>query len=366
MNIKIISPSSFLSSNLSPAFSLKIFGSKFIARPYFFRFLSPLKIQNYSLTTTKDKRDIFDRIGKDLLRIQRLDDWYRISQKEIFRTEAFHVLKLNGGSLIRSLKEVYPEHNWIPWRFKNGVHHGFWKIKENRTMFFSWLEKELKIEKPEDWYQVDRSKFREMGGKGLLNKYYGGSLIRCLKDAHPEYDWLPWKFKNGVNRGFWKDADNQRKAMDWAGKELKVEKIEDWYQVKISQVAKLVGKTFLFEIYHESLILALRSIYPEYDWLPWKFENGVNRGFWGDVENQRKFMNWAGKQLKIEKMEDWSRIEPKTLCELGGKTLIRHYYENSIYRLLTTIYEGQDQKEQLQSMKNLFTKKSKRVVLRKI
>ena len=51
----------------------------------------------------------------------------------------------------------------------------------------------------------------------------------------------------------------------------------------------------------------LCSLYPEYDWLPWKFVN-CPRNVWTVEKNQRKFMEWAGNELKIKEMGDWYKV----------------------------------------------------------
>ena len=56
-----------------------------------------------------------------------------------------------------------------------------------------------------------------------------------------------------------------------------------------------------------SLYKLLSSVYPHYEWLPWKFAN-FPRSLWADVKNQRKFMEWAGKELKINEMSDWYKV----------------------------------------------------------
>src|SRR3989338_8200980 len=35
--------------------------------------------------------------------------------------------------------------------------------------------------------------------------------------------------------------------------------------------------------YNGSLIKLLQDTYPNYEWLPWKFESKVNQGFWKDI-----------------------------------------------------------------------------------
>ncbi len=51
----------------------------------------------------------------------------------------------------------------------------------------------------------------------------------------------------------------------------------------------------------------LNEVFPEYDWLPWKFER-CPKGYWNDIKNVRKFMDWAGKELNVKEMSDWYRV----------------------------------------------------------
>ncbi len=64
-----------------------------------------------------------------------------------------------------------------------------------------------------------------------------------------------------------------------------------------------IGRSFLAH-YGDSLIYALKSVYPDYDWLPWKFLH-TNRGYWENPNNQKEFMLWAAKHLHINQLEDW-------------------------------------------------------------
>jgi hypothetical protein len=51
----------------------------------------------------------------------------------------------------------------------------------------------------------------------------------------------------------------------------------------------------------------LATVFPEYEWLPWKLER-CPRGFWDDINNQRKFLDWVSKELKIEEFSDWYKV----------------------------------------------------------
>jgi hypothetical protein len=55
----------------------------------------------------------------------------------------------------------------------------------------------------------------------------------------------------------------------------------------------------------------LSKVYPEYEWLPWKFRNNSNH--WGNIENQRKCMDWIAVQLEIKEFKDWYKIKAEVV-----------------------------------------------------
>ena len=68
-----------------------------------------------------------------------------------------------------------------------------------------------------------------------------------------------------------------------------------------------IGGANLLRLHSNSMIKLLSAVYPDFEWLPWKFDT-ILRHFWPDIENQRKFMEWAGKQLKIKDKSEWYRV----------------------------------------------------------
>jgi hypothetical protein len=48
----------------------------------------------------------------------------------------------------------------------------------------------------------------------------------------------------------------------------------------------------------------LSSELKELPWQLWKFETSP-KGFWTDLKNQRKFLDWAALQLQIHTPEQW-------------------------------------------------------------
>ena len=63
--------------------------------------------------------------------------------------------------------------------------------------------------------------------------------------------------------------------------------------------------------YHNGSIRALiTDTYPEYPWLPWKFEQAP-KAFWNDINNIKNYVYWLSNQLNIKKMEDWYKVTHK-------------------------------------------------------
>ena len=76
----------------------------------------------------------------------------------------------------------------------------------------------------------------------------------------------------------WESRYNQRKFFDSIKEPLKLKDFEDWYKVKNTDVVKLGGKAIL-EHYGNSLCKALTAVYPEREWVSWKFHK-IPRGYW--------------------------------------------------------------------------------------
>jgi hypothetical protein len=70
------------------------------------------------------------------------------------------------------------------------------------------------------------------------------------------------------------------------------------------------GADLLANKCNNSLSLLLSKVYPEYEWLPWKFVK-CPQNFWNDVKNQRQFMDWAAKELKVNELSDWYNVSLK-------------------------------------------------------
>jgi hypothetical protein len=60
--------------------------------------------------------------------------------------------------------------------------------------------------------------------------------------------------------------------------------------------------------YMDSPYQLLSTVFPEHDWLPWKFGH-TPKGYWENMKNQRLFVDWAGNRLNIKEMSDWYKVK---------------------------------------------------------
>jgi hypothetical protein len=74
----------------------------------------------------------------------------------------------------------------------------------------------------------------------------------------------------------------------------------------------LGSRNLVTNTYNGSLLQLLSNVYPDYNWLPWKFAE-CPLPYWDDVKNQRKFLDWAAKELNIKEMSDWYNVTNKVI-----------------------------------------------------
>jgi hypothetical protein len=79
------------------------------------------------------------------------------------------------------------------------------------------------------------------------------------------------------------------------------------------------GATVLTKYYRHSVADFVEAVYPEHDWIPWKFPSIAN-GFWNKPAHHKLFLEWATKQLGYTKLDDWYQCDTMTLHKLGGMT----------------------------------------------
>ena len=84
------------------------------------------------------------------------------------------------------------------------------------------------------------------------------------------------------------------------------------------------------------------SIFPEYNWIPWKFR--VPPNYWNKKSNRIQFLEYLKNKYQIEENEEWFRkITGRIIYEEGGITLRKRY--GSMIGILKSVYSNINWKE---------------------
>jgi hypothetical protein len=112
------------------------------------------------------------------------------------------------------------------------------------------------------------------------------------------------------------DLKSNKQFLELAAKKLKVNQTNDWYRVSpqvtfiVLSILKIKDLRDIGGSPHVDLPNLLSSVYPDNDWLPWRFST-CPESYWDNKKNQRKFMDWAANELKIKNKEDWYKVTTK-------------------------------------------------------
>src|SRR5690242_17671028 len=80
-----------------------------------------------------------------------MDDWYKVTKEDFYKYGGKKLLENYSGFPSEALQHIYPDHNWVVWKFKR-VPYKYWQDPANRLSFFDWLGKTLGFKHMYDWY----------------------------------------------------------------------------------------------------------------------------------------------------------------------------------------------------------------------
>jgi hypothetical protein len=208
-------------------------------------------------------RTAFMKWCENELGLKTLEGWYHVSQSQFRSLGGTKLLLMNGGSMIKLLESVYPNHKWLEWKFRK-VSDGFWTSHANQLQYMTWLQEELNMQNISDWYAITAKDVTSKGGHRLLLKFHN-NIPKLVSTVFKGHEWHEWKFK-AVSRGWWRDVSNRKAFMDWAGHQLGVAKPADWLNLTKDDVVRIGGGSMLSSVYAGSVTAALKDVYPSHNW----------------------------------------------------------------------------------------------------
>eukprot|EP01118_Nematostelium_gracile_P011816 TRINITY_DN4258_c0_g1_i6.p1 TRINITY_DN4258_c0_g1~~TRINITY_DN4258_c0_g1_i6.p1 ORF type:complete len:738 (+),score=126.67 TRINITY_DN4258_c0_g1_i6:54-2267(+) len=152
-------------------------------------------------------------------------------------------------------------------------------------------------------------------GSVLIVKHDGYSSSGTIKSPlswHQKSDHIGNDLDHVISK--W-DKNSAKRFFDSLANKMGLKGKEDWYGITQEDVAKHGG----------SVRTALRKVYPDHPWLPWRFNGTVPARTWNDIQLQRQFMNQLAERLNITRIEDWYHVTKTQIREKGGLRLLCKY-----------------------------------------
>jgi hypothetical protein len=127
--------------------------------------------------------------------------------------------KFYKSSLVAVLRVAFPEHQWLPWKFKRAPRN-WWADPSNRRAYFEWLGKRLGMKDYRDWYHLTSTDIigndgmfgrsfcwsssgefltrfaAYFPGSSMLNRYYNCSVPVAVMSVFPEHKWDRHRFES--------------------------------------------------------------------------------------------------------------------------------------------------------------------------
>lgn len=154
----------------------------------------PHKPVNY-WSSLANQRAFLDSIGTKIgVTGNDLSPWYDVEQTTTLRRYGCSGLLRShyDSSQYKMLRKVYPEHDWQPWKFKR-LPAKIGKDQEAMEKAIAFVEKEKRIQKPEDWYRISLADLMEVGVLSLITQV--GGLCEALRMCRPDFPWEEEKFR---------------------------------------------------------------------------------------------------------------------------------------------------------------------------
>jgi len=155
---------------------------------------------------------------EDVLHINKPTDWLRVREDHIDKTVGQTIIK-RYGTLQKALAHAYPEY------------------AEMQRDQFKHLANALNVEKSSDWLRVTNEEVVKCLGTTFLD-HLNGDIFKGLVIAFPDLE------KVLKTKG-WDNIQNQRILFSKLGKMLNVKELDDWYDIKTTDVLNKKGGTVL-------------------------------------------------------------------------------------------------------------------------
>jgi hypothetical protein len=185
---------------------------------------------------------------------KQFEEWYSIFTLDVISKKGGRsLLELHNGSAASTVMENFPEHSWEPWRFSNVPKNIVAKLSsEQMVHFVKYLQQELKIRDPSDWYRISWSQIRAIPAAISITAAPGSQkFLEALDHIYPGHRWEPERLLNSAPSF---SNSIQRKSIQ---RRLKAMLFDLLLDVRVSEDCLIVPAGITVDIFVPSLSLAI-------------------------------------------------------------------------------------------------------------
>eukprot|EP01114_Cavostelium_apophysatum_P017882 TRINITY_DN5405_c0_g1_i1.p1 TRINITY_DN5405_c0_g1~~TRINITY_DN5405_c0_g1_i1.p1 ORF type:complete len:716 (-),score=103.25 TRINITY_DN5405_c0_g1_i1:1172-3319(-) len=139
---------------------------------------------------------------------------------------------------------------------------------------------------------------------------------------------------------YWTDLTNQRAFLNAFAEAANIRDKRQWAQVSQRQIITAGGRQLL-RIYDNSIVDALKAVYPNQEWDEHDFDNREapeRRAYryWLKRSNQRAFLDQIAEEFNVQNASDWIKVPIREVLQRGGSGLLHHYNDSFFSALVAT------------------------------
>ena len=267
------------------------------------------------------------------------EDWYQIHASDFASSDGVALIKnYYNNSPYALVTATYPDYSYLPWLFSQAP-VGIWNDTRVQRQYVQWLSALVGV--GNNVRELRSMHFIRNHGVSLLSRYrYSVSeIIETLfpedevprKDNAKEEKEVKEEEEKEVKeeekkerkkpmytpRHYWSDQTNQRRFLESLALKLGYgsDGYERFYRFSNKDLHSNGGSALLNRN-NSSLYRLMQSVFPEFDFLPWKFKV-TPRSSVNDLETLQKVFRCVENSLKFKSKEDWYRVSNAQLLELG-------------------------------------------------
>ena len=142
----------------------------------------PTSRQKHYWNSPENQRKFADALARKLGfdPLQNPIGWYNVTRDDFIASSGGGLLQQFQSSPYLFLKAVYPEHSFLPWKFRRLSQHAS-RDPEALKVAIKFIEDSLGLRDMEDWYRVSAPQLEELGVNQFLLR--AGGLVQVLQQV---------------------------------------------------------------------------------------------------------------------------------------------------------------------------------------